>query len=368
MTVTAKAAVTRAPHQPMQIEDINIENPREGEVLVRISGVGICHTDVVMRDQLLPIPQPVVLGHEGAGVVEAVGSGVTKVAPGDAVVLSFNSCGHCPSCAHDAPAYCHDFGLHNFAGARSDGSSPLSVRGEVLHGNIFGQSSFATRALAHERNVVKVPADLPLHLLGPLGCGIQTGAGAVLNAFRLPAGANFAVFGAGAVGLSAVMAARIAGAATIFAVDLQPERLALALELGATHAISAREDAAAAIRAVCPAGVDFVLDTTGIAKVIEDAVTLLAPRGVCGILGASALDATLTFNEVFLMAGGRTVRGIVEGDSNPEVFIPELLTHYRAGRFPFDRLVRVYDFTDINTAFAEAESGVAIKPVLRMPQ
>jgi aryl-alcohol dehydrogenase len=171
------AAVLRSRSGPFGLETLELEEPRAGEVLVRVVATGVCHTDMVMRDQDLPTPQPVVLGHEGAGVVERVGAGVTKVAPGDHVVMTFNSCGHCPSCGDHAPTYCHEFFPRNFMGDRSDGTSGLSKGGEIIHGNIFGQSSFATFALCHERNAVKVTKDAPLEILGPLGCGVMTGGG-----------------------------------------------------------------------------------------------------------------------------------------------------------------------------------------------
>jgi len=362
------AAVTRAPSAPFSIEELDLEDPRPGEVLVRIVATGVCHTDMVMRDQHLPVPQPVVLGHEGAGIVERVGAGVAKVAAGDHVVMSFNSCGECPSCREDAETYCHEFFGRNFLGTRSDGSSGLSQHGTPIHGNIFGQSSFASRALCHERNVVAIPKDVPLELMGPLACGVQTGAGAVMNALRIKAGQSLAVFGLGSVGLSAVMAARIVGAARIIAVDLHPGRLALARELGATDPIAAGDtDVVAAITALTGYGVDYAIDATGVPGVIEQAVRVLAPRGACGIVGASPAGARLSADLTHLLSGGRHIRGIVEGDSRPDVFIPQLIDLHRRGAFPFDRLVRFYDFADINQAVADSESGRTIKPILRAP-
>ncbi|HEV2675646.1 MAG TPA: NAD(P)-dependent alcohol dehydrogenase [Aliidongia sp.] len=363
-----RAAVTRAPSAPFSIEALDLEDPRPGEVLVRIVATGICHTDMVMRDRHLPVPHPVVLGHEGAGIVERVGADVTKVAAGDHVVMSFNSCGVCPSCREDAESYCHDFFGRNFLGTRSDGSSGLSQRGGPIHGNIFGQSSFASHALCHERNVVVVPKDVPLELMGPLACGIQTGAGAVMNALRIGAGRSLAVFGLGSVGLSAVMAARIVGASRIIAVDLHPGRLALAKELGATDPIDAADtDVVAAIMALTGYGVDFSIDATGVPAAIEQAVRVLAPRGTCGIVGASPAGARLSTDLTHLLSGGRHIRGIVEGDSRPDIFIPRLIDLHRGGSFPFDRLVRFYEFTDINRAVEDSESGRAIKPIVRAP-
>ncbi|MBI5899996.1 MAG: NAD(P)-dependent alcohol dehydrogenase [Rhodocyclales bacterium] len=360
-----RAAVTR--DKKIAIEELDIEDPRESEILVKVVATGVCHTDIVVRDGHLPTPQPVVLGHEGAGIVEKVGGNVTKVAPGDHVVMSFNSCGGCPSCADHAPAYCLEFFPRNFFATRADGSSGLSQNGAPIHSNFFGQSSWATHALCHERNVVKVPTDVPLELMGPLACGVQTGAGAVINALKVGVGKSFAVFGAGSVGLSAIMAARVVGATTIIAVDLNADRLAFAREVGATHVIdSGTENATEALMKLTGIGLDFVLDTTGLAPVIRAAVMALAPRGTCGILGASPLGSEFTLDEVHFMSGGRRLMGIVEGESEPELFIPTLIELYRQGRFPFDRMVKFYDFADINTAIHDSETGRSIKPIVRM--
>jgi aryl-alcohol dehydrogenase len=321
-----------------------------------------------MRDQHLPTPQPVVLGHEGSGVVEAVGAGVTKVKRGDTVVMTYNSCGHCPSCFNAASTYCHEFFPRNFFGVRSDGSSALSKGGERVHGNIFGQSSFASHALCHERNVVKVTADAPLDLLGPLACGIQTGAGAVLNALKVRPGTSLAVFGTGSVGLSAVMAGRVAGATTIVAVDVNESRLALAKKLGATHAFNSNDSSVVdRIMALTSTGVDYSIDATGIAPVIEQAIKVLAPRGCCGIVGAPAPGSTVALDLTHLMSAGRQVRGIVEGDANPDVFIPTLIELHRQGRFPFDQMVSFYKFEDINQAIEDAEQGRVVKAIVRQP-
>ena len=258
-TNAVSAAVVRKKGGPFIIEKLRLEEPRADEVLVRIVATGMCHTDMVVRDQVYPVPQPIVLGHEGAGVVEKVGSNVVKVRPGDHVVLTFMSCGHCNLCAQGRPANCVNFNAHNFSGARADGTGSLRDDHGPVHDHFFGQSSFSTFAVANERNVVKVPKEAPLELLGPLGCGIQTGAGAVMNALKVGPGASFAAFGAGAVGLSAVMAARAVGATTIIAVDVVPARLALAKEIGATHAVNAKEqDPVAAVRAITNGGVQFL--------------------------------------------------------------------------------------------------------------
>jgi aryl-alcohol dehydrogenase len=365
-TMKIQAAVTRAKAAPMSLEVLDLEEPRGDEILVRLVATGICHTDLSMRDQAFPVPQRIVLGHEGAGIVERVGAATGKVKPGDRVVMTFNSCGHCPSCQDHLPSYCYDFFGYNFAGSRADGTSPLSKDGETIHGNFFGQSSFATHALCHERNVVKVPVDVPLEILGPLACGIQTGAGAVINAFQIGVGHSLAVFGTGSVGLSAVMAARLVGAATIIAIDLIEARLEMARELGATHCLNAKtEEPVEAIRKITGAGVDFSFETTGNMKVLRQAIDALAPRGTCGLVGASALGSEVAVDVMNIMTAGRKIRGIVEGESNPDVFIPRLIELHKQGRFPFDRLITFYPFAKINDAIHDSKTGRSIKPVLR---
>jgi aryl-alcohol dehydrogenase len=361
------AAVAREKGAPLSLETLDIEPPRPDEILVRVAATGVCHTDLVVRDGMLPTPLPVVLGHEGAGVVEAVGSAVSKVKPGDRVVMSFNACGRCPSCRDHALSYCHEFFPRNFFAARVDGTSALSQAGARINSNFFGQSSFASHAICHEINVVKVPDDAPLELLGPLACGVQTGAGAVMNALKVSAGKSFVVFGTGSVGLSALLAAVVVGATTIIAVDVNDARLEIAKSLGATHALNPTAcNVVDEILKITSYGVDFALDTTGRAPVIRNAVESLAPRGACGILGASGPDAEIVLNETHFMSAGRRLMGIVEGESNPDVFIPLLIDLYRAGRFPFDRLVTFYAFEDINQAIQDSETGAAIKPIVRM--
>src|SRR5260221_4938324 len=219
MRVTA--AIVREPRGKFHIEDVELEAPRADEVLVKIVSVGICHTDLHARDRYYPVKLPAVFGHEGGGVVDAVGSAVTKVKPGDPVVLTYPSCGTCPSCAAQAWSYCAEAARLKHGGARLDGSTVLRQGTQVVHGNFFQQSSFATHALATERNVVKVRADAPLPLLGPFGCGLNTGAGTVFNVLKPEPGSSLAVFGAGSVGLAAVMAAKVAGCDPIIAVDLR---------------------------------------------------------------------------------------------------------------------------------------------------
>ena len=362
------AAVARAPNAPFTLETLTLADPAPGEVLVRLVGVGVCHTDLVARDQFIPIPLPAVLGHEGSGVVERVGEGVTKVSPGDAVVMSFNSCGHCARCEQDLPSYCLHFPALNYSGVRVAGGPALTDgQGRPVAGDFFGQSSFASHALAHERNVVKVAADAQLELLGPLGCGVQTGAGAVMRAMACPAGASLAVFGGGAVGLSAVMGAVVRGCAPIVVVEPVAARRALALELGATHVIDpAAGEVAAAVRAVLPDGVDFALETSGREAVVETALACLSSFGLLGLVGVPPRpQSAVSVNLASLITFGHRIHGIIEGDSDLDGFIPELIALQAAGRFPFERLIRTFPFAEINAAIAAQQDGSCVKAVLR---
>jgi len=361
-------AVVRAKEQPFSIEPARIRGPRNDEVLVRIVATGLCHTDLIVRDQYYPVPLPAVLGHEGAGVIEAVGPDVQDLKIGDHVVLTYGACGHCNPCSGGHGAYCRDFYGLNFGGGALDGSTAIQdPQGQPLHDHFFAQSSFATYALSRENNAIKVPDEAPIELLGPLGCGIQTGAGAVINSLKVGAGSSFASFGAGAVGLSAVMAARVAGATTIIAIDVVPSRLQLATELGATHTINSREvDVVAAVREITGGGVAFALESTGRAEVLEQGIQALAGLGVIGVVGAPKLGTTARFDINDLLLGGRSIRGIVEGDSVPKVFIPQLVQLYQQGRFPFDKLVRFYPLDQINQAAQDSTQGITLKPILKI--
>ncbi|NLE82097.1 MAG: NAD(P)-dependent alcohol dehydrogenase [Rhodococcus sp.] len=363
----ALAAVAREPHTEFTLEPIVIDGPRPGEVLVEIEAVGICHTDLAARDGALPTALPAVLGHEGCGIVTKVGTGVTKVAPGDRVSITFNSCGACPSCTTGAPSYCHRFVSLAYDGVRDDGSGPLSTAdGESLTGLFFGQSSFATHSLAFERNVVKVPHDIPAELLAPLGCGIQTGAGAVMRSLNCRPGSTVLIAGAGSVGLAAVMGAVVQGAATIIAVEPHRSRRDLALELGATHVVDpAAGPLVDQVRAIVPDGADYAIDTSGVPAVIESLVGAMTFRGKIGLIGVPADPAaSVPLNIINSLSMGITVTGIIEGDSVPDEFIPELVDLYRAGRFPLDKLVTTFPFAKINDAIEAQHRGEVLKPVL----
>jgi aryl-alcohol dehydrogenase len=367
MTVCT-AAVARKANADFTIEQVTVDGPRAGEVLVRIAGVGLCHTDLVCRDQFESFAKPAVLGHEGAGVVEALGEGVVGLAVGDRVVLGFSSCGHCKRCAEHLPSYCEQFGPLNYAGMRlEDGSTAHSAGGTRVSSHFFGQSSFATLAVTRAGNVVKVGATkVPLELLGPLGCGFQTGAGAIMRSMACPAGSSLVVFGGGPVGLAAVMAGAIRKCSKIILVEPIAARRQIGLEVGATHVIDpAAGNLTEAIRAILPQGVDFALDTSGNVAVIEVGLANLAAHGMIGLVGVPKdLAASINVNIVALMTPGLRIIGIIEGDSMPQDFIPALLEYHAAGRFPFDRLIRTFPLAQINEAIGAQARGECIKVVL----
>jgi aryl-alcohol dehydrogenase len=364
-----RAVVCRPDRPGFVVETLSIDPPRADEILVRIAGVGLCHTDITMAQLGTAVhPLPAVFGHEGSGIVEAVGTDVTKVAPGDHVVISFGSCGHCDHCHNGLPSGCRSLATLNFSGGRPDGSTALRDADGPIASHFFGQSSFASHALTRERNVVKVADDLPLEWLGPLGCGVQTGAGAVINVFAARPGSSILIIGGGSVGLSAVMAARLRGCSPIILIEPHASRRALATEFGATHCLDpgATPDLAVKLREIVPMGVDHAFDTTGIPAMLDAAMTALGSRGVLGVVAGSAAPggAGLPGDINRLVTMGQSVRGIVEGDSDPDVFIPELIGHFRAGRLPFDRMIRTYRLDAINQAIDDSLAGRVIKAVL----
>jgi aryl-alcohol dehydrogenase len=361
------AAVAHKGRSDFRVEPLTLHPPQDDEVRVRIAGVGLCHTDLMVREIGESwYPFPAVLGHEGAGHVEAVGRSVTRVKPGDAVVISFRSCGSCRHC-HDAePSACQSMLALNFRGQRPDGSTSLSNETGPVASHFFGQSSFASHCIVHESAVVPV-ADTPLlPLLGPLGCGVQTGAGAILHSHAARPGDSLLVIGGGSVGLSAVMAGKIAGCAPLLVLEPHAARRQLAQDFGATHVLdpATTPDLAAAVRAIVPEGVDHVFDTTGRTSLLEAALASLARRGTLGLVAGSASEGPLTLNPTSMVSQGIRILGIIEGDSDPQSFIPELIAHHHAGRLPFDRMIQTYSLADINQAIADQHHGKVVKAVL----
>lgn len=363
---TITAAVARDLGQPLTIEELELDDLRPDEVRVRMVATGVCHTDAIVRDGIYPTPLPAVLGHEGAGVVEDVGSLVTSVVAGDHVVMSAAYCRHCDECRKGRMAYCENLFAQDFGGSREDGSTALSTSGERISSHFFGQSSFATLANVSESSIIKVDRDVPLEKLAPLGCGMQTGAGAVLNELRPAAGSSFAVTGTGAVGMAAVMAARVAGCTTIIAIDRHQSRLDLALELGATHVVNTSDAdlGEELMRLTGGKGVDAILDTTALPQLLVAAAQALAIRGTLALVGAARPGTEAAFEIGGSLVKGWTFKTIVQGSSVPQDFIPRLVALWKQGRFPLDRLVETFTPDQINEAFEASETGRVIKPVI----
>jgi len=376
-----RAAVAWEANATLSIEEFDLDEPRDDEILVRVEAVGVCHTDDNARLGRLPVVFPIILGHEGAGTVERAGKDVTKVRSGDRVLFTPDYCGKCEQCVLGRTPYCDQVVPVTFIGTRPDGSPRAHQDGKPVRASFFGQSSFATHSLVTERNIIPVAPDAPLHYLAGFTCGVQTGAGAMLNAMPVRSGSKVAVWGTGAVGLAAVMAAKASGAAEIVAVDRVAHRLALAAELGATATIDTTgidttgidttgidttgmelADVAAAVVKLTGRGADVALDTTGNPGIILAAVQSLATHGTASVITSSGAPVILPPGELLLK--GRQLRGTMGGHINPTVFIPRLLDLHARGRFPVDRLVKNYPFAELNTAIADSLSGATIKPVL----
>lgn len=360
-----RAALSYGADSPTVIEDVEIDEPRGGEILVRMVASGVCHTDLVVK-KTWPVMNaerhPVVLGHEGAGIVEAVGPDVTKVKAGDHVLLSYASCRQCAQCEAGRPFYCTRFGALNMGGGRVDGAPALTRDGKPVYAGFFGQSSFASYAFSSESNTVVVDPELDLKVVAPFGCGTQTGAGAVFNTLNTQSGQSVAVFGCGGVGLAAVMAAKAAGAGAIVAVDPVEQRRQVALDVGATHVIDPMsEDVVKQIQEVTGGGAHGSIETSARPDVVKQALQCLTPMGTCVNLGVGTPEFPFTMQ---LVGGGRRLTSIIEGEADPQEFIPRLVELYRNGQMPIDRLIKYYPFDDFEQAVRDSESGATIKPVL----
>lgn len=366
-----KALVVERKDAPFVLEELELEAPGRGEALVRIVACGVCHTDAITRAGDMPMPFPSVLGHEGAGIVEDIGEGVTEVAIGDKIIIGWPACGTCRNCLDGQPRYCLRTGEALVSGRRfkgdKAGTSAYSRNGETINGHFFGQSSFATHSIVTADALVKVPADVPLDLLGPLACGLGTGAGAVLNEARPKLGDSVLIAGVGAVGLAAIMAARNTGVTTIIAADLHDNRLDLAKEFGATHVInSGTIDLSAGVRDITGSTVDYAFDCTGVIKVIEQLAETVGMLGTLVLIGGAPANARFSLDHLTTLWGKRVI-GVLGGGGRSGQLIPALVSLFQQGRFPFDRLVRFYDMDQIEQALEDSKSGAVIKPILRMP-
>ena len=360
-----KAALVREPGK-LAIEELNLAEPGMGEVLVKLIASGVCHTDASTMNMQAPTEFPIVLGHEGVGIVEKVGEGVQTLQPGDHVILSFPSCGHCDNCHDGHPYACDQSVPLFFFGIYGDGTKRITDKDGAAVGSLFGQGAFADHCIVAERTAVKVDPEVDLKPLCSLGCGVQTGAGAVLLRMEPKPGDTIAVFGCGAVGISAIMAAKLAGCGTIIGVDVVPSRLELAKECGATHVIHGTDcpDVAAEIRRITNGrGVKFALEAAGVTALVNTMLESMATNGLAVMVsmanGAANLDVARLFVGPCI-----TFAGLVEGGANPQTFIPKLVEYYKRGLLPVEKLCRYYAFEDIEQAFEDSHNGSAIKPVV----
>lgn len=366
-----QALVVEKKDAPFVMQELELGEPGRGEVLVRIVASGVCHTDVITQAGDMPMPFPCVLGHEGAGVVEKLGAGVTSVAVGDKVIIGWPWCGECRNCLDGHPRYCLRTGEALVSGRRFKGelkgTTAYSRDGEEINGHFFGQSSFATHSVVSADALVKVPADMPVELLGPLACGLGTGAGAVLNEARPKLGDSILVVGVGAVGLAAIMAARNSGVTTIIAADVHDNRLEMAADFGATHTInSGKSSLVEEVQKITGSTVDFAFDCTGVISVIETMAETVGMLGTLVLVGGAPAGASFSLDHLSTLWGKRVI-GVLGGGGRSGQLIPALVELYRQGRFSFDKLCKFYDFDQIDQAIADSASGAVIKPILRMP-
>jgi aryl-alcohol dehydrogenase len=359
-----RAAVVEGQGQPFTMSEVELDAPREDEVLVRMVATGLCHTDLTMGSFLPPEMFPNVFGHEGAGVVEEVGPAVRGLEPGDHVVMSFRSCRACAKCEAGLVGYCDQTLLLNYMGMRMDGSTSLSRNGSPVFGSFFGQSSLAAHALAYADNCVKVDPELDLTLLAPYGCGFQTGAGTVLNVLKPGTDDSLVVYGVGAVGLAAIAAAAAEGLDSIIAVDPLASRREVAARFGATalDPDEGEQGIVDRVKELTGGGATYGIDTTAIPAVVKQALQSLGIRGTLVALGLGAEEYAV--DAIDLLQGGKTVTSSIEGDSDPQEMVPRLIEMRAAGTFPMDDLVTTYPADDINRAVEEVSSGAVVKPVL----
>lgn len=355
-----RAAVLYERNAPLVVEEVELAPPGPGEVQVKLAASGVCHSDVHHWRQELGTPLPAVLGHEGAGIVEAVGPGVTRVQPGDHVIIAFGSkCGECFYCLRGMPHLC-----------TPPGGVPVSQRlrrGETRITQAFGVGSYAERTVVPVNNVVPIPEDVPLASAALIACGVATGVGAVINTAKVEPGANVVVIGTGGVGLNVVQGARLAGAARIIAVDILDNKLALAEQFGATHLInSRREDPVERVRALTGGlGADYAFEVIGLPQTILQAYESVRKGGVAVIVGVASMEARIELSPLMMMRTGRTLMGCAYGSTRPQVDFPRLIALYQAGRLKLDELIsQRFSLEEINEAFHALEAGQVARGVI----
>jgi len=365
-----KAAVLNRVNTPFAIETLDLEPPRSGEVLVRVAAAGVCHSDWHLATGDTRHPLPVVPGHEGAGVVESVGAGVTGVAPGDHVIMNWApSCGECFYCRGGRPCLCSTYVEPIWAGGLMDGTTRLSRGGEPVY-HYSALACFAERAVVPQESCVPVSRDVPMPVAALIGCAVTTGVGAVVNTAAVEPGSSVAVYGAGGVGLSIVMGARLAGADRIIAVDAVADKSEAARGMGATHALTVDADrrAVGAIRSLTGGrGADYVFDTTGVPAVQEECLEAARPGGTIVLAGLAPMGSSTNLPGALLTRQEKTVMGTYYGTADPFRDFPLYADHYLAGSLPLGKLItRTYPLEEINAAFADMLGGRVARGVIAL--
>jgi len=361
-----KAAILYEPNAPLKVERVTLDEPQANEVLVKLVATGVCHSDLHFMKGEMPAPMPVVPGHEGAGIVEKVGPGVTTLQPGDHVVMMVSfSCGKCRFCVEGKPTQCVE-NLPIMSMATLPGGATRLHKGEQQLNHLFGLASYAEYAVVHERSCVKVREDAPLDVVCLLGCGTSTGIGAAINTAGIKPGESIAIFGCGGVGLSAVMGAKLAGAGKIIAVDTLSRKLNMAKKLGADYVINAKkEDPIMKVMELTGAGADYALECIGNVNVMTQAFASIRFGGKFIVVGMAPLGTMLSIAPFeFLL--GKTITGTVQGDIKAQIDIPRYIDLYMNGKLPIDKLItKSYSLDEINEAFEALAKGEIIRSVIK---
>ncbi len=351
MSNSVRAAILRAAHAPLSIETLELAGPGPGEVLVRYGASGVCHSDLHCIDGEWTVPLPLVLGHEGAGTVEAIGAGVTGLAPGDTAVLSWRyACGHCRACLRGRSWVCSETRIND--STLDDGTLRFrDAEGTGVY-QYLSVGTFAERAVVPASAVVPIAPSVPFEIACLIGCSVTTGVGAVVNTAQVEPGASVVVIGCGGVGLSVVMGAALAGAHPIIAVDVEDAKLEQARDLGATHAVRGDGDLGAAVRAIVPGGADYAFEAIGLRPTIELMPELLCLGGVAVMVGMTAEDVRVSFSGFGLVEYGYSVLGSNYGSSVAPIDFPRIAALYEAGKLPIDRLItRRIALDEVDSAF-----------------
>lgn len=361
-----KAAVAYALNE-LTIDEIELDPPGPREVLVKIRAAGVCHSDLHTYKGELRATPPIVLGHEGAGIVEAVGAEVSKVKPGDAVAINWlPGCQRCPTCLAGRPTLCETFPTTTLAGTMPDGTSRHHAQDGASLKPYLSSATMAEYTIIHENGIVPLMDGVPFDVAAVIGCAVMTGVGAVINQAQVKAGSSAAVIGCGGVGLSALLGCKLAGCYPIIAVDVMQSKLDFAVELGATHTVNSREtDAVQEMRNITRIGPDYAFDSVGVGPTIAQALQCVRPDGTAVVMGLGAVKEEIAISPASLVLGNRRLLGSFAGSGRPLVDLPKLMELYKAGRIDLDALItKRYPLTQLPQAFDDMEAGRVARSVL----